>query len=215
MAPVPQTARTALIAVGAVAAVLFALLAIKAAGSGVLPTDWALHDALLARGLGPWALAVPRALAVLGSAWAGPIWTLGIVAVFWRWIGWRPAALVAVAASVALATVVIKTLVDRPRPPGALLTDPGFPSGHTAYATAVLGVTAIILLAHRRGWWAALCALVIVLMGPSRVAIEAHWASDVAGGYLLGITWLCAILALAWTWWANPPDEDGDESAER
>lgn len=173
-----------------------------AAQNGVLPADWSIRDALEARGMGWWALLVPRALSVGGGAIGGSIVAVIIAAIFWRWLGWRPAVLVAAATSVALAAVVVKALIDRPRPPGALLTDPGFPSGHTSFATAVLGVAAVILAHNRQRTWAWACVVVIVLMGPARIAVGAHWASDVVGGYLLGITWLCAILAICWPWWA-------------
>ena len=33
-------------------------------------------------------------------------------------------------------------------------------------------------------------ALIIILIGPSRVYLGDHWASDVLGGYLLGSSWL-------------------------
>jgi len=39
----------------------------------------------------------------------------------------------------------------------------------------------------------------IVLIGPSRVFLGAHWASDVVGGYLIGTIWLI-LLILAYRW---------------
>jgi len=33
-------------------------------------------------------------------------------------------------------------------------------------------------------------ALIIILIGPSRVYLGDHWASDVLGGLLLGSSWL-------------------------
>jgi undecaprenyl-diphosphatase len=42
---------------------------------------------------------------------------------------------------------------------------------------------------------AALCAL-IVAIGWSRLALGAHYATDVLGGYLLGGAWLCLALAV-------------------
>src|SRR5207344_659909 len=65
----------------------------------------------------------------------------------------------------------IKSLVDRPRPPGALLDASGssYPSGHAAFAavTAVL-LVALLVPAGRRGPWAALGLVLAVGMAWSR-----------------------------------------------
>jgi len=44
-----------------------------------------------------------------------------------------------------------------------------------------------------------ICAALIVLIGRSRIFLGAHWASDVAGGYLIGMIWLF-VLILAYQW---------------
>jgi undecaprenyl-diphosphatase len=43
------------------------------------------------------------------------------------------------------------------------------------------------------------CGMLIVLIGPSRIFLGAHWASDVLGGYIIGMIWLF-ILILAYKW---------------
>lgn len=95
-------------------------------------------------------------------------------------------------ATAGLANELTKALVDRPRPSGA--TDMGansFPSGHTTYAMVIYGC--IFFLAPRVLKWPIaarvtqiLMVLFIVLMGTSRVFLEAHWPSDVLGGLILG-----------------------------
>lgn len=73
---------------------------------------------------------------------------------------------------------------------------PNFPSGHVVYVTAFFG--ALAWLAWRRGQpqVAAVCALLIVTMGPVRVYGHSHLVSDVVAAYLLGTGWLLAICAL-------------------
>jgi undecaprenyl-diphosphatase len=39
-----------------------------------------------------------------------------------------------------------------------------------------------------------ICGLLIVLIGPSRVYLGAHWASDVIGSYVIGVLWLLMII---------------------
>jgi membrane-associated phospholipid phosphatase len=86
---------------------------------------------------------------------------------------------------------LIKALVTRPRPAGAMLTPHGssFPSGHAAYA----GVTAVVLVLlfsrpdRKRPLWWALAAVITAGMAWSRTYLQVHWLSDVFAGALLGI----------------------------
>ena len=84
---------------------------------------------------------------------------------------------------------VIKSLVDRPRPPGALLHASGssYPSGHAAFAavTAAL-LVALFATAGRRRPWAALGLILAVGMAWSRTYLMAHWLTDVVGGLCVG-----------------------------
>ena len=105
---------------------------------------------------------------------------------------WR--ALLAFAATESLtplATNLLKRLVDRPRPPNAMLHAAGssFPSGHASYAGAT--AVALVLLftrpANRRLIWWSLAALAIAGMAWSRTYLQVHWLSDALAGALLGI----------------------------
>ena len=67
-----------------------------------------------------------------------------------------------------------------------------FPSGHSAGNMMFFG--ALAMLAGRRGaYWGA--AVVILLIGVSRVWLGVHWPSDVLAGWVEGLGWLafCAI----------------------
>ena len=106
-----------------------------------------------------------------------------------RWL-----ALVAFAVTEALTpllSTMLKVLVDRPRPPGALIHPSGasFPSGHAAYAGAT-GVALVLLFTApgpRRALWWLLAAFGIAGMAWSRTYLQVHWLSDVVAGALLGI----------------------------
>ncbi|HTK90916.1 MAG TPA: phosphatase PAP2 family protein [Verrucomicrobiae bacterium] len=84
---------------------------------------------------------------------------------------------------------VWKGLIGRTRPAA---TAYGFPSGH-ATAAAVFVVIALYLCTRAQvgtGRRVALAALVVlglgVGVGGARLALDAHWVSDVLGGWLLG-----------------------------
>jgi undecaprenyl-diphosphatase len=91
-----------------------------------------------------------------------------------------------------LANELAKALIDRPRPEGTLAMGVNsFPSGHTTYAMVICGC--IFFLAPRVLKWPLAARLIqglsvifIVLMGISRVFLEAHWPSDVLGSLILG-----------------------------
>ena len=75
------------------------------------------------------------------------------------------------------------------------LQSSGFPSGHVLTTTAFCGFLAFLAFtllkpsAGRTGLIVVL-ALLIALMGPSRIFLGQHWFSDVMGAYLFGSLWL-------------------------
>jgi undecaprenyl-diphosphatase len=50
--------------------------------------------------------------------------------------------------------------------------------------------------ARARWWIVAATAVVVVIVGYTRVYLGHHWPSDVLGGWLAGWAWLGALLAL-------------------
>jgi membrane-associated phospholipid phosphatase len=103
--------------------------------------------------------------------------------------------------------VFLKVLVARPRPPYFLL-DPAdifqlvnqysFPSGHVLFFVVFFGIIAYLAWLHQTGrariTVIAVCGALIILIGPSRVYLGAHWASDVLGSYIIGVLWLSLII---------------------
>lgn len=98
-------------------------------------------------------------------------------------------------------TATVKAIIARPRPTSELVRvesvvgGHSFPSGHTLlYVTffGFLGYLAYALLKPGRLRTALLwtCGLLIALVGPSRIWLGHHWASDVLASYTLGLAYL-------------------------
>src|SRR5437868_5051055 len=106
--------------------------------------------------------------------------------------------LVATCATSTLLNGLIKLIVARPRPSANLVeiiqtaSGNSFPSGHVMQYVAFWGFLfslGIILFKGKHWWRIALLivsALFIILVGPSRIYLGDHWASDVLGAYLIG-----------------------------
>jgi len=117
-------------------------------------------------------------------------------------IGLRWEAIVSVFAALATAVgAMIKIVVVRPRPSADLvhvfsqLSTTSFPSGHVLLATAFYGFLGFLIYTLlKQSWYRVfgLCvlALIVILMGPSRIYLGQHWFSDVMGAYVLGSIWL-------------------------
>ena len=149
-------------------------------------------------------------LLLRGVGWPGypPQLYVGLVLIFLvlfffvsRW-----AAMAHLFATVGIGAVglLIKMLVDRPRPSATLIhvanpnLDGGkysFTAGHVESYVAVLGF--LWFLAYfsqgrslRRTSALMIFGVMIALIGLARIYSGEHWFSDVAGGYLLGSIWL-------------------------
>lgn len=96
----------------------------------------------------------------------------------------------------------LKFLFARPRPENATLLTYAFPSGHTLGATAVYGTIALLLWRHGHRWQAAAILLIPVMVGVSRIMLHEHWATDVLGGFLLGVIVIALSVRAAGT---SPP----------
>ena len=131
---------------------------------------------------------------------------VGIVLYLWWKHRRREAILVAVTlALVTAGSEGVKELVHRPRPPNSDTVVPGviysFPSGHELEAICILGIVAMLVWRSRAprpvAWAVAiLVAVFCAWVAVARIAINAHWPSDVLAGFLGGIGVLALVIRL-------------------
>ena len=120
--------------------------------------------------------------------------TLLICVWLWRGKGRHAAAAAIGAPLVAVALFnTIKTVYGRTRPDGALhfgLRSYSFPSGHATVSMTVAVTVAYVLwrerLIGRTGALVGACLLPL-LVGMSRTYLDVHWATDVLGGWSVGL----------------------------
>jgi undecaprenyl-diphosphatase len=120
-------------------------------------------------------------------------------------LAWRRRPDLAIGAATAIigswvtVNLLLKPLVDRGRPPFAdQLVHPGggsFPSGHAANAAAAWFTFAWALAslttsrAVKVAVWTG-AAVIVVLVGASRLYLGVHWPSDVVAGWCIGAAWV-------------------------
>lgn len=159
----------------------------------------------------PWLTTVMHGVTNLASAWFVAL-LLVVVTIVLRRGGhsWSVVLLPTLsAAGAAILVTTIKLLIARPRPTvGEVVAAAegfAFPSGHSAQAVATYAVLAW-LVAHlaatrtmRIAAWLT-GAVIIVLIGLSRLYLGVHWLSDVIGGYIIGAAWaVVAVTAMTAT----------------
>lgn len=201
----------ALVAVGLVA-VTFSILIlfVRAKSEPVLDIDIDTAASLNSFDRGhPGFTSAMKAISLVGSPTG---WWIVLTPVFaWLLYRRRPrlATFLAVTAlGSSLLNTFIKATVDRARPhlPEAVATAGGasFPSGHTQAATVGCGILVLVFLpAVRRDlrrWLYGTAALVVALIGFSRIALGVHYVSDVVGGVIIGVAWLLAMTAAFSAW---------------
>lgn len=154
---------------------------------------WLARDhALTARATtlirGPFARALATGLAHSGDSlvWVALgvlLWRFGLDA--WARAGER---ILLVTAVTWVVSTVLKYFIQRPRPPGEQglfylkIDQHSFPSGHAVR----IGGLWVVLASLLPVWGMAALLLWGLCVGLSRVALSLHYASDVAGGWLIG-----------------------------
>jgi undecaprenyl-diphosphatase len=97
----------------------------------------------------------------------------------------------------ALINACIKYIIQRNRPDFLRLIDIwgySFPSGHSMASMSFYGFLIYLCCKNYKTRWKyliiSLLSILILLIGISRIYLGVHYASDVLGGFFLGILWI-------------------------
>ncbi len=183
----------------------------------------------------PWEVTVSTTVQSWQSAWldttmkavselgvleiAGPLVAITAVALFIA--GWRAESILMVLTPSAgrLVTLVVKEIVDRPRPSESVVqvlqeaTSASFPSGHVVNSVVYLGALAVVLNLRLRPSLSlrtaqALIVALVLATGLSRIYLGMHWLGDVVGGFAFGAA---VVAAAVWIWRAWPKSARGEQ----
>lgn len=120
-----------------------------------------------------------------------------VILIYWVGFRWEAAVAALTSVIVAILNVLLKILIQRPRPPADIvdvlrdLSTFSFPSGHVMFYTAFYGFLLYLSFSLLRRLWLRMTLIIIfgglvLLVGPSRIYLGVHWPSDVLGAYILG-----------------------------
>ena len=193
----------------ALALILFVWLGREVALGDALRLDAPIREAVHARS-SPALTAVMRGVSLIGSEVV--LVPLGLILVWWLVAAKRRRAAVVLAVAALGAEgidQILKLLFSRPRPePFFGLASPithSFPSGHAMVSCCFFGVLAAILAARGAPWARsrlkrmaifAAAAILVALMGFSRVYLGFHYPTDVLAGYAAAAIWLVLVRAV-------------------
>ena len=117
---------------------------------------------------------------------------------------WFSIRVITIAISSLVLMLLLKQLFQRKRPLSPLLKAAkglSFPSGHAIMAVTFYGLLVYILqhviaIDWLKYFLTILVIGLIIMIGFSRVYLRVHYASDVLGGFIIGLLWLLISLAI-------------------
>lgn len=188
-----------------VLAIAFGLLAILVKMTPYLQIDFQITRFLQASNV---SLFRPVMIAV---SWVGtfPQMLIPIVIItlllYGSGLHWEALMSVVAAVGVPAINMMVKVAIHRPRPTTDLVnvfshpSTYSFPSGHVMFFLGYFGfiwflVFSLLKDSSKRTVLLVVLGLPLVLVGPSRVYLGAHWPSDIVGAYLLGVLVLVGIV---------------------
>jgi membrane-associated phospholipid phosphatase len=189
---VPGPLRRPLILAAALAAVVFTVLAVRYAGtSGAGSVDAGVDAMLDPIGVAHRRLA--HLTAALGSPLSVITLALALAALCYCLDRRRLAVLAVVGPGVTgVLTTVLKPVLGRTIGAGL-----AYPSGHTGGATALGLVAALLLISYLRPGRAAIAIVIGIaaacggVVGSAMVAVNAHYPTDVVGGFCTALVVVC------------------------
>ena len=118
---------------------------------------------------------------------------LGVVVLLWRRQHRWAIALPALMAGAGALQAITKWTIGRARPDESPW---GFPSGHVLSLVVFFGlmVWLVVTASRRRRRWrllaSVLCVITVAIVAFSRLYLDRHWLSDLAGGLTIGLAYL-------------------------
>lgn len=154
----------------------------------------------------PWIRRFMLGISEIGFPKFGVPFTFGIAGIFWALRFRLESIFILLASSSNILNWIVKRLIKRPRPTSELVTvvrvinEPSFPSGHVMHYVNFFGLLNYLVATNWRSGrlrniLLTVSTALIVLIGPSRVYLGAHWPSDVMAGYVYGGLWFGGLMA--------------------
>jgi membrane-associated phospholipid phosphatase len=208
-----KEAKSGLLLLGALLMAATALFVFGWLASEMLEGDTAKFDEFVREAIhrhaAPGITRFMQGISFLGSSAVVTTLCVLAIAAFLYFLQARTAALLAITmVGMAALDITLKLAFHRARPVayfGPAPTTYSFPSGHAMGSFCLYGVLAAILAARAKGrrtrWciWAG-AALLIGMIGFSRIYLGVHYPSDVIAGYCAGAVWVGAVASLSRIW---------------
>jgi membrane-associated phospholipid phosphatase len=223
----PQPRRRAIKLLGWMTAIFMALVAFFTFQYDLLPLDRQVTEAFLELQRYPWLLSAAEAISFFGyTPWNAVVAAASCMALM-AWLGWKTGLFVTIATFIqGFITIILKYPIKVERPmetnlnaPIAAIEDSSFPSGHVTLYIVLFGLLVYLLYKHdappllRRVAFF-LAALLILLSGPARILVGAHWVGDVIAAYLLGFFLLLLSIEVYESLFLPRWGRQGDNAAE-
>jgi membrane-associated phospholipid phosphatase len=150
----------------------------------------------------PQMTAAMRAMSFMGFEAIGFLAPLLVVLFAWRRRWGAVVLLILIAGGAQLLNSVLKDVFQRARPlPVSTLIAAqqfSFPSGHAMVSAAFYSCLAYLAWRLVDGVWRSVIVagllLLVLLIGVSRIYLDAHYLSDVLAGYLVGLLWADVVI---------------------